>query len=216
MKLIRTGVPGLDEFLQGGLPPNIFLLQGSTGSGSEIFARQVAYTRAKEGLVTYVTVAKPPQSIKDAMATYGWNITQLEKADAWRFLRVQEVRSLTKTIRKEMTKQRCIVLDSLSELLLTHPLDDVINIITAMYPHTNESKQLHLMLLTEGMHDTRVETAIQHFAEGVILFDVQWGTEASSRRFRIAKLKDALVPIRSLPYSIRKRGFTIETAIRIT
>jgi KaiC/GvpD/RAD55 family RecA-like ATPase len=42
MKLIKTGIAGLDEFLTGGLPPKIILLTGLPGSGNEIFARHIA------------------------------------------------------------------------------------------------------------------------------------------------------------------------------
>ena len=59
MKLLKTGIAGLDEFLTGGLPPKILLLVGLPGAGNEVFARQIAYTRAKQIGITYFTVNDP-------------------------------------------------------------------------------------------------------------------------------------------------------------
>ena len=47
MKLVKTGIAGLDEFLTGGIPPRILLLTGLPGSGNEVFARQIVSTQGK-------------------------------------------------------------------------------------------------------------------------------------------------------------------------
>jgi KaiC/GvpD/RAD55 family RecA-like ATPase len=93
MKLLKTGIAGLDEFLQGGLPPRVFLLLGSPGSGSEIFARQVANFRAKQVGVTYFTVTRTVECVKDDMSAFGWQVSSLEQAGNWRFASLQSRRS---------------------------------------------------------------------------------------------------------------------------
>ena len=85
MKLIKTGIAGLDEFLQGGLPPKVILLSGLPGSGNEVFVRQTAYTRAKQTGVTYFTVKSDPEFVKEEMSSHGWNVTPLEKKGMWKF-----------------------------------------------------------------------------------------------------------------------------------
>lgn len=216
MKLVKTGITGLDEFLQGGLPPKVFLLLGPPGSGSEIFARQVAHSRAKQNGVTYFTVTKTSESIKDDMSAYGWNISPLEKQGNWKFINLARVESLIDTVTNEMKQHRCVVVDSLSELLLTYKIEEAITLLNSMSTQNREHNELHLILLTEGMQDSKVETTIQHFADGVIIFTTTWAAEASSRRFIIKKIRGTVIPTRSLSYSIREKGFTIETAIRIT
>ncbi len=74
MKLVKTGIAGLDEFLTGGLPPEVFLLTGLPGAGNEVFARQIAYTRAKQVGITYFTVNSTADSVRDHMAAYGWDV----------------------------------------------------------------------------------------------------------------------------------------------
>jgi KaiC/GvpD/RAD55 family RecA-like ATPase len=216
MKQWKTGISGLNEFLQGGLPSNVFILIGPLGSGIEVFARQIAYTGVEQSGVTYCTVARTAESVREEMATYGWDILSLEKAETWKFLNLSQVTSISPLILNEMKQNRRIVVDSLSELLLTHKLEEVIELINAMTAQNIEAQELHFLLLTEGMHDSKVETSLQHFADGIISFSLNWEAETSSRRMMLNKMRGGIIPIRSLPYIIRKNGFIIETAIRIT
>ena len=216
MKLLKTGIAGLDEFLQGGLTPGVLLLSGTPGSGSEIFARQVAYTRAGQGKVTYFTVTKTPESVKDEMTVYGWDTSRLEKDGNWKFITLTQAESPINAVTQEMKQHRCVVLDSLSELLLTHKTEEAIALLNTMVTQNREYKELHLILLTQGMQDPKIETAIQHFADSVIQFTTSWRAETLARTMIVKKMKGTITPTRRLLYSIGKNGFTIETATRIT
>ncbi|MGD0978155.1 MAG: RAD55 family ATPase [Candidatus Bathyarchaeia archaeon] len=216
MKLLKTGIAGLDEFLQGGLPPRTFLLLGPPGSGSEVFARQVAHARAKGVGITYFTVIRSADSVRDDMSAYGWQISSLEKAGKWRFINLNQAGSLTDVITREIGQHRSVVVDSLSELILTHEIREIVSLLDSMSVRNRDCQELHLILLTEGMQDPRIEITMQHFADGVIAFTTTQGTEASARHIMIKKIRGAVIPTRMLPYSIGERGFTIETATRIT
>jgi KaiC/GvpD/RAD55 family RecA-like ATPase len=216
MKLIKTGVAGLDEFLTGGLPPKILLLSGVPGSGNEIFARQIAYSRAKDIGITYFTVNTIAESVREEMATYNWDTAQLETAGNWKFKTLTKTTNLQQIIIEEMKQHRTIIIDSLSELLLTRKTEEAINLLTAMSHQNKDTEEYHLLLLTEGMQEQKAETAMQHFAEGVIVFTTTWTADVTHRDILIKKMKGTFVPSRRLPYSFGKRGFLIETATRIT
>jgi KaiC/GvpD/RAD55 family RecA-like ATPase len=216
MKLIKTGVAGLDEFLHGGLPSRVLLLMGLPGSGNEVFARQTAYTRAQRTGVTYFTFRADPEFVKEDMACYGWDVTPLEKSGSWKFVNLLNAESIVETVTKEVKKGRCIVVDSLSELLITHPIEDAINLLTALAVENRQTEEFHLMLLIKGMHEKKDEITMEHFAEGVIVFNTNWTGDFTNRDFRIRKMKGTLIPSRKLPYSIGEKGLRIETAIRIT
>jgi KaiC/GvpD/RAD55 family RecA-like ATPase len=216
MKLLKTGIAGLDEFLQGGLPPRVFLLLGSPGSGSEIFARQVANFRAKQVGVTYFTVTRPAECVKDDMSAFGWEVSSLEQAGNWKFANLAQSKAVADAVSHEMTQKRSIVIDSLSELIVTHKPEEVAALLSSMSNQNRELGELHLVLMTKGMHDPKIETTMQHFADGVIVFSTAWGAEATSRSIMIKKIRGAVLPTRILPYSIGEKGFTIETATRIT
>jgi KaiC/GvpD/RAD55 family RecA-like ATPase len=217
MKLKRTGIRGLDEFLGGGLPPSVILLLGAPDKGSEIFARQVALFRSKEIGVTYFTVSKTQESIRTDMSAYNLDVTSQEKAGRWKFINLDKISGSIKTaIIDEMKQNRCVVVDSISELLLDHNMKEIADVVIAMGNQNNETKEVHFILLTKGMQDSQMEITIQHFAEGVIDFEALWKAEVLARNFMIQKMSGSIVPTQRFPYSIGERGFTIETATRIT
>ena len=216
MKLLKTGIAGLDEFLTGGLPPRVLLLVGLPGAGNEVFARQIAYTRAKQKGITYFIVNETADSVRDDMAVYNWDLAPLEENGNWKFKVITKKADLQEAIIEEMGQKRTIIIDSISELLLTREIEEVIDLLTAMANKNKDGDDYHLLLLTEGMQDSKAETAMQHFAEGVVIFTATWTTDTLHTDILIKKMKGTFVPARRLPYSISKRGFLIETATRIT
>ncbi|MEM2129743.1 MAG: RAD55 family ATPase [Candidatus Bathyarchaeia archaeon] len=216
MKQIKTGIAGFDEFLLGGLPPRVILLLGQPGSGNEVFARQIAYTRAKQTKITYFTINRTPEFVKEEMLTYGWDITPLEKTGNWKFINLTTTAKITETVINEIKQHRTAIIDSLSELLIKQKTEEAINLLVTMATTNRQTEECHLILLTEGMQDKQTETAMEHFAEGVIILNTTWAAETTNRTIIIKKMAGTLVPTRRLPYSIGKKGFIIETAIRIT
>ena len=216
MKFIKTGIAGLDEFLAGGLPAKVILLTGLPGSGNEVFARQVAYSVAKQCGITYFTVNTSATSVKEDMAAYSWDISPLENSGNWKFKALPKTTDPKDVILAEMKLHRTVVIDSISELLLHQKTEAVIGLISEMVQQNKNSEQYHLLLLTEGMQDSKAETAVQHFAEGIIVFTATWATDTVRTDILIKKMKGAFIPARRLPYTISKKGFLIETATRIT
>jgi KaiC/GvpD/RAD55 family RecA-like ATPase len=217
MKLIKTGIAGLDEFLLGGFTPGAYLILGSPESGTEVFARQIAYSRAKQTNITYFSIAKVPEIVKEDMSTYGWETSKMEKEGKWKFIKPSAPsRSFIYNVTDEIRQNRCIIIDSLSELLLTYSQEEMVEFLNSISTMNIEQQDLHLILMTKGMQNPIVEITAQHFADGVIELDTSWETEVSAKSIMFKKMKGAIVPTRRLPYSIGKNGFTIETAIRIT
>jgi KaiC/GvpD/RAD55 family RecA-like ATPase len=104
----------------------------------------------------------------------------------------------------------------LSDILLSHDLETVIQLINSISINAWKYEGLHFALLTKGMHDPRVEIAIQHFADGVIDFVIAEGAYSSARNINIKKMQGTLISTRSLAFSIEERGLVVETAMRIT
>jgi KaiC/GvpD/RAD55 family RecA-like ATPase len=215
VKVIKTGIGGLDEFLQGGLPPIVLLLAGSPGAGNDVFARQTAFNSSKITNITYFTVSAPPKYIREDMAAYGWDIEPLEDKGQWKFIQLSEKEDAFTTIIQEIKKNRLIIIDSISELLQNNETKKITDLLMEI-SHHNRSNQCHLVLLTEGMQDQIVETALQHYAEGVIVFNTNWGSENINRNILVKKMRGVSIPTRKLQYTIGSRGFIIETATRIT
>ena len=81
---IRTGVPGLDRMLHGGIVPGRpYIVSGPPGSGKTILCMQVL----KEGLeggerCLYVALEEPPNELKINMRPFRWNLDDLDVLDA--------------------------------------------------------------------------------------------------------------------------------------
>lgn len=96
---VKTGIKGLDELIEGGLPKGYsFLLLGGPGTGKTTFAAQFVYKGAVEhgeaGL--YVALDEPPFSISENMLRYGWDLADIQKQGKFAFVDVSPVKKEAK------------------------------------------------------------------------------------------------------------------------
>ena len=81
MNRVATGITGLDELIEGGIPEGrTILISGGTGTGKTIFCTQFLYQGAKKynepGI--YVTLDERPDLIRQDMARFGWDLRKIE------------------------------------------------------------------------------------------------------------------------------------------
>jgi KaiC/GvpD/RAD55 family RecA-like ATPase len=79
---VPTGIPGLDELIEGGFPKNSrVLVSGGTGSGKSIFCLQYlmngALTCGDRGV--YVSLEEPLHEVRKNVLSFGWDLSKLEK-----------------------------------------------------------------------------------------------------------------------------------------
>jgi KaiC/GvpD/RAD55 family RecA-like ATPase len=88
MERIQTGVKGLDELLEGGLPKGkCILVVGSPGAGKTILLMQFLRSGAladERGL--YVAMDETPEQVKANISSFGWNLDELEEKGRLLFL----------------------------------------------------------------------------------------------------------------------------------
>ncbi len=81
MERTPTGIPGLDDMLQGGIPRTYtVLIAGGPGAGKSTFAMQYLYngvTKYGENGI-YITLEERPKDFVNNFATYGWDITKVK------------------------------------------------------------------------------------------------------------------------------------------
>jgi len=77
----NTGIPGLDELLDGGFPNHCGMtLHGPSGVGKSLFCQQSLWEGLGNGeFGLYITYDRPPNEIRESMATYGWDVTAYEE-----------------------------------------------------------------------------------------------------------------------------------------
>ena len=73
---LKTGVPGLDDILAGGLiPERLYLIDGNPGSGKTTFALQFLLEGVRRGeKCLYVTLSETRVELEDGAASHGWSL----------------------------------------------------------------------------------------------------------------------------------------------
>ena len=77
---IKTGITGLDEILDGGLPPNrLYLIDGDPGSGKTTLGLQFLLEGIKnKEKVLYVTLSETTKEVHAVARSHGWDISNIE------------------------------------------------------------------------------------------------------------------------------------------
>jgi len=91
---ITTGIKGLDEVLNGGLPRSrTILVVGSPGSGKTTFAMQFLVGGVKAGETgLYVSLDEKPERVKADLSAFGWNLDGLEHDGKLTFIDATELK----------------------------------------------------------------------------------------------------------------------------
>jgi len=125
MMRVKTGIPGLDSLIGGGLLPNsISLLTGATGTGKTTFCSQFLWQGLQKGETTiYITLEEDPEDIKEDAAEFGWNFSAYEKKGLFRILYHDpaQISNIGLALMEEIKTMKAsrLVLDSISLLGLT-------------------------------------------------------------------------------------------------
>jgi len=78
---LKTGIPGLDGLLNGGVPKgSVTLVTGGAGTGKTIFCCQFILEGIKNGeKCIYLTLEEEPEEIRADAKEFGWNFESYEK-----------------------------------------------------------------------------------------------------------------------------------------
>ncbi len=232
MNVYKTGITPFDSQLGGGIPAgSVVLMLEEPGAGADVFSYHFAVEGAKGGeSVFYLATDDSEEEVKEYINLYFnldeavWeNITLLSissyqrgEGDAKNFLRrtMYDPVSGLKTILKHEEFNRVIV-NNLTYFLANYDLKDVISLIEAFSEHAKRNKSACLVLMTKGMFDTSVETAIKHYSDGVIELTLKEVENEVQRRLKVIKFKGILVPKAILRYELTEKGVKMESVMRV-
>lgn len=100
---LKTGVPGLDEMLDGGLiPGRPYIVSGTSGTGKTTLAMRFLLEGAMNGeKVLYVALDEPPNEVKANLRSFGWDMSGVTVFDA-----TLDIMSYDKTPVRDVSSER--------------------------------------------------------------------------------------------------------------
>ncbi|HUL61828.1 MAG TPA: KaiC domain-containing protein [Methanocella sp.] len=106
MKLLSTGIQGLDELLNGGVPAGHMIVAiGGTGTGKTTMALQFLTSGLQKGeKAIYMSLEEREAEIKESARTFGWDLQSYIDADRLTLIRLDpnDIKTTLARIKSEM------------------------------------------------------------------------------------------------------------------
>ncbi len=233
MKKLKTGIPGMDEILNGGIPErNIVLIAGGPGTGKSIFSQQFIYSglEMNEGGV-YVALEEHPVQIRKNMESFNWKVEKFESAGMFAIIDaftggigssaerekyivkdpddIREMIDVLKRAIKETSAKR-VVIDSVTTLYLTKP--------TIARKVVFQLKKVIAGLGCTALFVSQVSVAdrgfggpgVEHGVDGIIRLDLDEIEGELKRSLIVWKMRGTSHSMKRHPFKITDHGIIVE------
>ncbi|ADP77917.1 putative circadian clock protein, KaiC [Methanothermus fervidus DSM 2088] len=236
MKKVKTGIPGMDDILHGGIPErNIVLLSGGPGTGKTIFCQQFLYKGVKEYNEPGILVAleEHPVQIRENMKQFGWDVRELEEEEE-KFVIVD---AFTSGIGRAAKREKYIVKDPNDERELIDVLRTAINDIgakrvgidsvTTLYinkPMMARKTVFLLKRVISGLGCTAIFTSqisvgergfggpgVEHAVDGIIRLDLDEIKGELKRSLIVWKMRGTNHSLKRRPFDITDKGIYVHS-----
>ncbi len=220
---ILTGISGLDDILNGGLPQgHLYLVEGDPGTGKTTLALQFLLAGVKQGeKVIYVTLSESRRELEQVISSHGWSSESLQiyemapleddlgpeaQYTVFHPSEVELADTMTAILEQvDAIQPRRIVFDSLSELrmMARDPLRYRRQILSLKRHFAGRNCTVLLLddRTAEGSHDLQ----LQSIAHGVVMM------QSLERDFGIKRRRLEVRKLRGSPFREGFHDYTIET-----
>jgi len=221
---VKTGIGGLDEMLQGGLPENhIVLVMGSFGTGKTTLGLQflIEGLRNNEPCI-FISLEEDKDSIARNASSFGWDLSEaLEKKKLGLFkLEPSDAKTTITRIKSELPKfvksfgAKRVVLDSVSllNMMFSDENDRRSNLfnLCQLLRSTGATTLLTAEVKDDNPRSSRDGLA-EYTADGVLLLQSDENKEGGEVQLtvRILKMRRTAHSRRVKPYSITDKGIVV-------
>ncbi len=232
MRRVKTGIPGMDEVLHGGIPErNVILLSGGPGTGKTIFSQQFIWSGLQKGEPgIYVALEEHPVQIRGNMAGFGWDVRKYEEEGLFAM-----VDAFTAGIGKSKEYEKYIVHDltdvrEFIDVLRTAIKDInakrvVIDSVTTLYinkPAMARSIVMQLKRVLAGLGVTSIFVSqisvgergfggpgVEHGVDGIIRLDLDEIDGELKRSLIVWKMRGTSHSMRRHPFEITDNGIIV-------
>lgn len=232
IKRVKTGIPGMDEILHGGIPErNVVLLSGGPGTGKTIFSQQFLWNGLQMGEPgIYVALEEHPVQVRQNMAQFGWDVRPYEEQGMFAM-----VDAFTAGIGKSKEYEKYIVHDltDIREFIdvLRQAIRDinakrvVVDSVTTLYinkPAMARSIILQLKRVLAGTGCTSIFVSqisvgergfggpgVEHGVDGIIRLDLDEIDGELKRSLIVWKMRGTSHSMRRHPFEITDKGITV-------
>ncbi|MGB9856528.1 MAG: KaiC domain-containing protein [Dictyoglomaceae bacterium] len=232
MKKVKTGIPGMDEILHGGIPErNIVLLSGGPGTGKTIFCQQFLWN----GLLTgengvYVALEEHPVQVRKNMEQFGWDVSSYERNGNFVIIDaftggIGSSAEYEEYIVKDITDERELA-DILRRAIKEHQIKRVvIDSVTTLYiskPAIARSVIFQLKKVLAGLGCTSLFVSqvsvtekgfggpgVEHGVDGIIRLDLDEIDGTLKRSLVVWKMRGTSHSMRRHPFDITNEGIIV-------
>ncbi len=222
VKRIKTGIPGLDGLMEGGLVlGSSYLVTGTTGTGKTLFACQFLWQGLQQGDTgVYISLEEDPVDIKDDALLFGWDFGAYEKKGLCKIIYHDpaQVNNLGSVMMNEIAalKAKRLVIDSTAVMGLSMDTHSqvrrrVYGIINALKSHDGCTA----LIISEIPEDSKSLSrfGVEEFVvDGVIVLNYLGIGEAYNRSLVIRKMRRTNHGKDVYPFEITGRGVVVKKA----
>ncbi len=215
----KSGIPGLDEIMDGGFPRNhLILVTGTSGTGKTIFSSQFAYygiTKYNENAV-YLSFEEPADTLKENVLSFGWDFNQLTAAKKISFIKydpyhIEDVFDILESSIREISAKR-VIIDSISALGLH--IRDKEELRRMIFTLSLSLRKLNCttLLVSEIVPGSRglSRYGVEEFvADGVIVLYYERIDANFLRAMQVWKMRGSKHSEKLHPYRIDSSGITV-------
>ncbi len=238
---IKTGIPGMDELLYGGIPKrNVVLLSGGPGTGKTIFSQQYLYSglmRGEPGI--YVALEEHPVQVRRNMAEFGWDVRRFEEEGLFAI-----VDAFTGGIGEAAKRERYVVSSvddfgefidvvkqALRELKAVRVAVDSVSTLYITKPAVARGILMNLKRVLAGYGATAILVSqvsvtergfggpgVEHAVDGIIRLDLDEVNGELKRSLIVWKMRGTKHDMRRHPFEISDKGIRVypDKIVRIT